>query len=143
MKSTFRLDDIRLDTTSAEFAAPPGASPPGAGARSTPKRRQRFTIVPQAWSERLREARHLSTYRVALFLLYRHWWTKGRPVKLSNVAMAAEGVPRREKWRALADLERLGLVAVERRPKKSPVVTVLFADYETQTAMPSGGSGRS
>ena len=85
MRSTFRLDD-----TSSEFAAPPGA-----GARSTPKRRQRFTIVPQAWDERLRNARLVASYRIALFLLYQHWWNKGRPIKLTNVAAAAAGVSRR------------------------------------------------
>jgi hypothetical protein len=126
MKPTFRLDDIQLDTTSAEFAAPtPEALAKSARTRPAPKRRQQFTIVPQAWSGRLRNARLAATLKLAIFLLYQHWWTKGRPIKLTNVAAAKAGVSSDQKPRALEELELLGLVAVERRPKKSPVVALL------------------
>jgi hypothetical protein len=89
------------------------------------RRRQQFVMVPYSWLEDLREARHISTYQVALYLLHRHWKDRGQPIPLSNVALAALGVPRWEKWRALAELERLGLVKVVRRPRRVPLITVL------------------
>jgi hypothetical protein len=87
------------------------------------RRRQHFVKVPNSWMEELRKARHISTYRVALHILYRHWKKGEEPIPLSNVAFVEAGVTRREKWRALAELERLGLVGVARRSRKAPLVT--------------------
>jgi hypothetical protein len=91
------------------------------------KRRQNFIRFPYRWFEVLQKERSGRVYRVALFLLYRNWRNQGRPIPLSNLLLADVGVARREKWRALANLERLGLVKVERRKRKAPLVTV-FAD---------------
>jgi len=86
---------------------------------------QAFIKFPCSWATRLTTARRISTYRIALHLLYQHWRTSGRPSPLSNVALLRAGVSRREKWRALEELESAGLIKVERRPRKSPVVTIL------------------
>ena len=94
-----------------------------------PKRAKRgqFVQVPLIWVERLQTARCLGSYRLALHLLFEHWKWGGKPVKLSNVALAKFGVGDREtKSRALLELEQLELISVERRPKKSPVVSVLL-----------------
>jgi hypothetical protein len=119
---TFKLDDIRLDT--ADLTPPSGARPPSPAGASA-KRRRGFVIVSRMWRDGLQEARYIASYRIAFYLLYQHWWAKGRPTKLTNVAAAKAGVSPKAKWRALAELERLGLIAVERRPKKSPMITVL------------------
>lgn len=92
--------------------------------RKEKKRRKGFTIVPGWWQERLTKARNISTYRVALHILRRHWENGGKPFTLSNGAMALENVSRNQKWRALGELEQLGLVAVERCRHKSPLVTI-------------------
>jgi hypothetical protein len=84
-------------------------------------------MVPLIWMEQLASVTHVSMYRLALHLLYQHWKTGDGPIKLSNVSLAKVGVSRREKWRALAELESLGLIRVERRPRRSPLVTVLVA----------------
>jgi hypothetical protein len=89
--------------------------------RKIQKRRQHFVQVPWAWVERLVGAPG-QTYRLALMLLYQHWKRKGEPVKLANGMLKIDGVSRASKWRALADLERRGLVTVERRPRRSPLV---------------------
>ena len=65
-------------------------------------------------------------YRVALYLLDRACWS--RQVKLSTAAMRKLGVSRNGKRRALQQLRRSGLIAVEERPSKSPIVTVRFTD---------------
>ena len=46
------------------------------------------------------------------------------PVKLANRGLGLDGVSRFAKWRSLAELELLDLVTVERRPRKSPLVTL-------------------
>jgi hypothetical protein len=88
------------------------------------RHRQQFTKFPDSWSRRLRSARGV-TYRVALFILRQYWKSNGRSVRLSNTALAREGVGRHSKWRALHELEEAGLIRVEKRPRKSPLATVL------------------
>jgi hypothetical protein len=90
------------------------------------KWRREYVRVPWEWVERLQSSRRVSTYRLALLLLYEFWRTGGRPVVLSNASVQAGGLPRRSKWRALAELEGLGLVRVERASRKSPRVTPLY-----------------
>jgi hypothetical protein len=89
------------------------------------KRRDQFIMLPWVWFERLANAdAHGRTYHVALYLLHLHWkgGRSGHPVKLPNVGLRDVGVSRQSKWRALADLERLGLISIERRPNRSPLV---------------------
>jgi hypothetical protein len=89
------------------------------------QQQQHFVRVPWVWVERLTKARSIATYRVALHILYWHWKGGGMPFTLANTAMAAEGVSRWGKWDGLQELERLGLITVERRRRRSPQVTVL------------------
>jgi hypothetical protein len=87
----------------------------------------KFTKFPKLWRMRLAEA-HANgcTYRVALHLLERACWS--RQVTLSTAAMRKLGVSRNGKRSALHQLQRAGLIAVQERPRKSPVVTVRFVD---------------
>jgi len=89
-----------------------------------PKRRQQFVMVPWRWIDRLATTSSANTYRVALHLLHQHWKNNGRPFLLPNRLLGMEGVTRHSKWRALTKLERLGLISVEKRPDRSPRVTV-------------------
>lgn len=91
--------------------------------RKIAKRRQQFIMVPWVWVERLVNATG-QTYRVALILLYLHWKGKGAPIKLANGMLKLDGVSARSKWRALRELEKLGLITVECRPKRSPIIRV-------------------
>jgi hypothetical protein len=85
-----------------------------------------FVKFPSSWVDRLGTAKRISTYRIALYLLHQHWRTTGRALPLSNVALVSAGVSRREKWRGLEELESAGLVKIERRPRKSPIITLLL-----------------
>jgi len=89
------------------------------------RRQHQFTIIPHNWSDQLKTARYISTFKIAHHLLYQHWKAGGRPITLTNVALTGAGVSRRSKWHALNELERLKLIKVERRPRKSPLVTLL------------------
>ena len=86
------------------------------------KRQQHFVKVPWPWIECLQGVKTSRTYRLALMLLYLHWKGRGAPIRLANGMLGLDGISRNSKWRALADLERLGLIVVERRPSKSPIV---------------------
>jgi len=104
----------------------PDAMPPPPRRTMASRKRRHFIKVPLLWVERLAEARHIATYRVALHLLYQNWKMGGQPVPLPNGPLIAAGIARGTKWRALSELERLGLVIVERRKRKAPRVTVLL-----------------
>ena len=82
------------------------------------------TLVPRAWELRLLEAKRVSTYRLAIELLYLHWYGKGKPVAVTGKAAKAARLSDRSKWNALAELERLGLIEVDRRPRRSPRVVL-------------------
>ena len=92
--------------------------------RKIQNRREHFVKVPWPWVERLNGAAG-QTYKVALCLLYLHWKGRGEPVKLANGMLQIDGVSRQAKWKALNDLEHRGLIAVERRQRRSPLIRVL------------------
>jgi hypothetical protein len=94
--------------------------------RKIQKRRRHFVKVPWIWIERLAQAHYIATYRVALHLLYEHWKKHGGPISLANGALRAEGVTRFAKWRALGELEQLGLISIERRRRQSPKIALLL-----------------
>ena len=65
-------------------------------------------------------------YRVALYPLDKAGWS--HHVVLGTATMQKLGVGRKGKRGALQQLRRAGLIAVEERPHKSPIVTVRFVD---------------
>jgi hypothetical protein len=82
------------------------------------------TVLPREWELRLLRAKRISTYRLAIELLYLHWYGNGKPITVSGKVAQAVKISARSKWEALAELERLGLVEVDRRPRKSPRVVL-------------------
>jgi hypothetical protein len=109
------------------LALPADAVPPVRVRVDSParrRRRQHFVQVPWTWLERLMTARHVATPLVAMVILYQHWKHRGGAFALSNSGPMAD-ISRWGKHRALAELEVLGLIAVERRPNKAPLVRVL------------------
>ncbi len=83
----------------------------------------KFVKFPRMWQICLAEKRaDASTYRVALYLLDKATFSK--QVRLGNRALEKHGVSRAGKWRALEFLRQAGLVAVEERKGKAPLVNV-------------------
>jgi hypothetical protein len=89
------------------------------------RRRQQFVKVPWTWVERLAKARHASTLQVAHCVLYLHWHGGSDQFPLANGMLPEHGIDRWRKWRGLRELEELGLIAVERRGRKSPLITII------------------
>jgi len=87
--------------------------------------RGKFVKVPRLWEEVLTDIRaDGTTYRVALYLLNQATWTER--VSLGNRVLERHGVNRQGKWRALERLRQAGLVAVESRRGRPPLVKVRF-----------------
>jgi hypothetical protein len=93
--------------------------------RANQRRNKHFVKVPWVWVKQLAKARWAATTTVARFILHKNFETHGKPFILANGVLEQEmGVSRGQKWRALAELEQFGLIAIERRRRKSPVITV-------------------
>jgi hypothetical protein len=87
----------------------------------------KFTKFPKMWGQQLAEIRaNGCTYRVALYLLDRASFSKR--VILSTSAVRRLGVSRNGKRAAIDQLLRAGLIAVEERTDKNPIVTVRWVD---------------
>lgn len=118
--NALRIPDEQLQRFQARAQEQAAAREPS----RTEKRRRHFIKVPMHWAEQLQKARYIATYRVAHHLLYQNWKTGGQPIQLANGVLAQAGISRRQKWRALAELEHLGLIRIERRTRKSPLIAV-------------------
>ena len=89
----------------------------------------RFVRFPMVWARQMVTIdAGKCTYQVALYLLHEVWRTKINFVKMTNVGLKQWGVGRKGKQHALDQLRDLGLISVEHRGRKSPVVKVKLAD---------------
>ena len=90
------------------------------------KRREHFIKAPMWWYEKLANPMPATrcTVLVAWYLLYLHWKGRGEPFKLSNGMLQYDGIGRHTKRRALKDLEQRGLITVQWRARKSPIIHV-------------------
>jgi len=101
-------------------------SPTGSGVRGRrQKRAEPFILIPVSLMERLASVASIATIRVAIYLHYQNWKNEGEPITVSNAALKVWGVSRFRKCEALAELEAIRLIAVERRGKQSPRVRLL------------------
>ena len=94
------------------------------------------TVVPRAWELRLLEASRISTYRLAHELLYLHWYGKGAPIIVSGKVARVAKLSGRSKGNAIDELAELGLIEVERKPRRAPRVVLLH------TQIPKTRNGR-
>jgi hypothetical protein len=102
---------------------------PGMVGTTKPKREAKrlagFVKVPWAWANALASNDvGGNVWAVACHIIYETWRANGQPIKVPNGMLGRLGVSPDAKVRALRKLERLGLVSVEWRPRKSPVVTI-------------------
>jgi hypothetical protein len=95
-------------------------------AKPTPRRRaESFAKVPLEWAARAAKATGTPRALVWVLLLRLSWQAKGKPFPFPNAALARYGVKREAKRRVLVALEAGGLVKVERRHGRSPIVTLV------------------
>jgi DNA-binding MarR family transcriptional regulator len=82
--------------------------------------------IPLEW---LGEAAKLpgKTINVAIALWWRYGMAKGKPFKLTRMALKILNVKRDAASAGLARLEQAGLIQVERKPGQRPIVSILTA----------------
>jgi hypothetical protein len=106
-----------------------------AGAAMQPSKEQRtvdrrqkgyFTKVPWTWVKAFRRGRSIATVNLALHLLFIHFDTKHKTFKVTNQMAAEAGVSRYQKTRALTEMESWGIIMVEWRDKKNPIITLML-----------------
>ena len=91
------------------------------------KKVEPFVKVPLWWAAAAAKATNTHKALVYIELLHRSWKAKSTTFLFPNSALSKLGVTRETKRRALSDLERAGLITVERPPKKTPRVTLLHS----------------
>jgi hypothetical protein len=121
----FRVTDEEMATIAAERKAKRSSkatAPP-----SEKKDARKFVLYPIGEYTRIAATGHHGALVLYGWLLYLDWKAGGgrSPIKLANETVAGVGLTRWTKDSALRKLEELGLVRVQRRPKKSPLVVVL------------------
>jgi hypothetical protein len=84
-----------------------------------------FVKVPLWWGAEAAKATQSPTTLVLIELLYRSWKAKSLTFPLPNGRLSKNGVSRKVKCRVLRDLEAAGLIMVERRHGKTPLVTLV------------------
>ena len=118
----FDLDDFRLppDMVRERAIGVP---------RQIKKRHQQFVKLPLAVVERIARHSRDKTFAVLCYLLHLEWKQGGGPIKVPNGFLAKLGIGRGAKSRALSKLARLGIISVERRGRKSPIVTITHSSH--------------
>ena len=84
-----------------------------------------FVRVPIWFAVEATKATKTPKALVWIRLLHLSWKTGRTTFPLPNGQLEKDGVSRLTKYRALRELEEGGLIRIERRPNKAPVVTVV------------------
>lgn len=93
------------------------------------KKDEPFAKVPLEWLARMIEVGGRSRAVVYVWLAHLAWKAKGPTFELSNFRLKHYGVSREIKRKTLLDLEMGGMIVVERRSRKTPVVTLVDWPY--------------
>ena len=88
------------------------------------KRNGAFVKVPLWWITEAAKLTRTPAALVCIHLLHASWKAKSLTFPLPNGRLKRDGVSREVKRRVLLDLEAGGLISVERRARKTPVVTL-------------------
>ena len=120
----FDLDKFRINPNDPQLV------PKTSEVQPKKKRRQQFILIPWIWMVQLKSTQSITTYRLALLLLYEHWRNGGQPVRVTNVLAAKFGIPRRSKYSALQELEQLNLIVTEKSSQwAAPLAMPLLSSF--------------
>jgi hypothetical protein len=123
MEDDFDPDNFRLPP---ELAAVLTKAKPKRGNNKPPRRTEPFLQVPHkalvAGSAVLHSSKQ---FLVWLYVFHRVWADKSNTVTVANTTLNSWGVRRDQKTQALRLLEGAGLIAVQWRERRSPLVTLL------------------
>ena len=124
MGKTFNLEEFRISNEMQKALRPKELQPKGGAGRI--KRTDTYAIIPLWWAARaVEDAGVPVNLMVCVDLVHRAWRAKGKTFVMPN----RPGVNKKTKWLTLRGLERAGLITVEWRPRKSPVVTLTVSIF--------------
>jgi hypothetical protein len=89
------------------------------------KKTEEFVMVPLWWVTEATKATRMPGALVLIELLHRSWKAKSLTFPLPNGRLIKYGVSREIKRRILHNLEVAGMITIERRPGKTPLVTLV------------------
>jgi hypothetical protein len=87
---------------------------------------EQFLVIPDDWLDVIDAVPGRHAYRLMLRLMRISWRLKSATVKVTNKIFLDCRMDRHTKLETLRRLEQAGLISVDRRPRKSPLVTILF-----------------
>jgi hypothetical protein len=99
--------------------------PPKTGGGKMPRSKEPFIRITVSQAQRLQMLKpppYITILQVILFESFRH---HGHPFLLPADALVGSGFSRWAQWRAIVQLEKVGLISVDRSNLKQPKVTVL------------------
>jgi hypothetical protein len=88
------------------------------------KKAEPFVKAPLWWIEAAAKATGSPTTLVLIELLYASWKARSSTFPMANVRLAKMGISRKVKYRVLRDLERAGMISVERPSRKTLIITL-------------------
>jgi hypothetical protein len=96
-------------------------------ARAPAKRKkpEPFVVVPLWWIRQAAKAARTPATIVLVELLYASWKARSPAFPLPNGRLRKLGVSRKVKYRVLRDLERGGVILVERPTRKTPIISLI------------------
>ena len=92
----------------------------------TTKSKDPFVKVPLWWITEATKATRTPKALVCIELLHKAWKTRSQTFSLPNGRLRKLGISREIKRRTLRELEAAGLITVERRHGKNPLVTMVL-----------------
>jgi hypothetical protein len=90
------------------------------------KKTEPFVKVPLWWIAEAMRLTRTPAALVCIHLLYASWKARSLTFPFPNGRLKKVGVSREIKRRVLHDLEAGGLIKVERRSRKTPIVTLVL-----------------
>jgi hypothetical protein len=97
-----------------------------AAAPAKRKKAEPFVKVPMWWIEAASKATRSPATLVMIKLLRASWKARRSTFPLPNARLARRGVSRKVKHRVLRDLERAGLIVVDRPARKTPLISLVL-----------------
>jgi hypothetical protein len=85
-----------------------------------------FLVIPYEWLDLLDAIPGRHAFRLMLRLMRISWQLKSATLKVTNRTLLDCKMDRHTKSKTLRRLEQARLISVEWRPRKSPLVTILF-----------------
>jgi hypothetical protein len=123
MAGAFKLEDYVIQNADLEQLVRNQKAPKTA---AKTRRTDAFAIVPLWWAARaVEDAGVPVNFMVCVDLVYRAWKAGEKPFIMPN----RKGVDHKTKARTLRGLERAGLITVEWRPRKSPIITLTVSIF--------------